>query len=432
MVAEQYPWPAVDGYRQRLHHMVAGLGAAGSVEVLALDRRPEVPDGSTATDSPPAGVTEVVPVPTGDEASVRDWLPRWARDGVPRRVLGPDWSAMRRELDDRLSTGDPVELIWCSHVDTWFPLADLVEPAVRRRSDAAAAPAVVVDFDNLEHLALRLRRTTPPRFAPGAAVPDKVRTTGRWAVSRGFDLVDERRWDRLQRRCAEAVDRVVVCSDLDVTRSGCANAVRIGNGATAPDAAALQVDRTELRGERPTLFFVGALDYEPNAEAVEWFVRDVFPAVRAAVPDARVRIVGRGADRVAWVADEPGVELLGPVADLGVELAGADASIVPIRVGAGTRLKVVEALANRLPLVTTTVGSEGIEVRDGREALVRDDAAGFAAACATVLGDGAMRQRLADAGAELFTRRYDWSGIEAQVAELARQVVTRRRPGSSE
>jgi polysaccharide biosynthesis protein PslH len=106
-----------------------------------------------------------------------------------------------------------------------------------------------------------------------------------------------------------------------------------------------------------------------------------------------------------------------------VELDAADVSIVPIRVGAGTRLKVVEALANRLPLVTTTVGCEGIAVGDGDHALIADDAVGFAGACEQLIGDGALRQRLADAGAELFARDYDWRGIEARVAELARRVA---------
>jgi glycosyltransferase involved in cell wall biosynthesis len=171
------------------------------------------------------------------------------------------------------------------------------------------------------------------------------------------------------------------------------------------------------------MFFVGALDYEPNTEAVEWFVREVLPRVRAQVPDACVRIVGRGAERVAWAAEVPGVQLVGAVPELAAELDRADVSIVPIRVGAGTRLKVVEALANRLPLVTTTVGCEGIDVRNGHDALIADDAASFAGACVRLLSDGALRQRLADAGAELFARRYDWDGIEATVAELARSTV---------
>lgn len=421
MVAEQYPWPAVDGYRQRMHHLIAGLASVGDVEVVALDRRPVGVD--TEDEGRPDGV-EAVGVRNGGDAGLRDWLPRWARGGMPRRVLAPDWTTVGDELRRRLSTGAAVDLVWFSHVDTWFPLHGLVDAAVAARGDRTPPPAMIVDFDNLEHLALRLRRTTPPRFAPGAGASDRARTGVRWAMSRGFDLVDERRWDRTQQDCAAHVDHVVVCSDLDVARSNCANAVRIGNGATAP--ASVLADRTALRGEVPTMFFVGALDYEPNTEAVEWFVRDVLPGVRRSVPTARVRIVGRGAERVDWVRSEPGVELVGPVEVLADELDRADVSIVPIRVGAGTRLKVVEALANRLPLVTTTVGCEGIDVRDGVEALIRDDAASFAEACISLLTDGDRRQRLADAGAELFAQRYDWAGIEAAVADLATSTVSRR------
>jgi glycosyltransferase involved in cell wall biosynthesis len=419
VVAEQYPWPAVDGYRQRLHHLVAGLARAGSVEVVALDRRPEGLEH--AAEERPEGVEDVAARRGGPDAGLRAWLPVWARGDMPRRVLAPDWSAVAAEVRRRVGTGAPVELVWYSHVDTWFPLHDEVAAAVASRRDGSAAPAEIVDFDNLEHLALRLRRSTPPRFAPGAGAPAKVRTVGRWGVSRAFDLVDERRWDRTQRACAAAVDHVVVCSDLDVDRSGCPNAVRIGNGASAPEH--VHADRTGLRGAAPTMFFVGALDYEPNTEAVEWFVREVLPQVRAEVPDACVRIVGRGAERVAWAAEVPGVQLVGAVPELAAELDRADVSIVPIRVGAGTRLKVVEALANRLPLVTTTVGCEGIDVRDGHDALIADDAASFARACVRLLSDGALRQRLADAGAELFARRYDWDGIEASVADLARSTV---------
>ncbi len=203
-----------------------------------------------------------------------------------------------------------------------------------------------------------------------------LRTVARWAGSRAFDLVDEGRWDRIQRAAAAQVDAVVVCSELDRTRSGCPNAVVVGNGATAP--VAVHPDRRELRGATPTMLFVGALDYEPNADAVDWFVREVFPLVRRRRPDAAVRIVGRGADQVGWVREVDGVELVGPVDDLAVELAGADVAIVPIRVGAGTRLKVVEALANHLPLVTTTVGCEGIDVTDDVSARLADDAEGFA------------------------------------------------------
>ena len=134
-----------------------------------------------------------------------------------------------------------------------------------------------------------------------------------------------------------------------------------------------------------------------------------------------------GSSRVAWVGDIEGIELVGSVASVEPELQAADAAIVPIRVGAGTRLKVVEALANRLPLVTTSIGGEGIDLTDGQDALIADDAEAFASACARVLTDGQLRQRLADRGAELFEARYDWDRIEAGIADLAKAVVNEHR-----
>ena len=168
------------------------------------------------------------------------------------------------------------------------------------------------------------------------------------------------------------------------------------------------------------LNFVGALDYEPNTEAVEWLVRDVVPVLRAERHDAVVRIVGRGADRVAWVAGVPGVELVGEVDDVTVELARADVSVVPIRVGAGTRLKVVEALAHRLPIVTTTVGCEGIDVRNGTTALVADDAVAFAEACIRLLRDPDRAARLGAAAREACLRHFGPEGVERRWAALLR------------
>lgn len=408
MVAEQYPWPATDGYRQRLHHLIAGLAEVSTVDVVSLDR-----SGATeVAPSPIPSLGTVVAAP-GTETGIRTWGRTWLRSPAPRRVLGPVWDAARDALVELLATNGRPDLVWYSHVDTWWPLHDLLE----------GVPAIV-DFDNLENLALRLRRRTPPRFSPGADLTEKARGTGRWATSRAFDVVDERRWDRLQRSVADRVDRVVVCSELDAGRSGCANAVVVPNGADpAPGAT---IDRTALRGTDPTMLFVGALDYEPNTEAVEWFVREVLPSITARAPRARVRIVGRGGDALAWVAQVPGVDLVGAVPEIADELDRADVSIVPIRVGAGTRLKVVEALANHLPLVTTTVGCEGIALTDGVDALLADDPRTFADACLRLIEEPELRQRLADAGAELFASRYDWAHIQGDVGRLALEVAGSR------
>ena len=401
-VAELYPWPAIDGYRQRLEHMLAGLSRAGTVDLFALAPA----EGDAAQPPADSAVAQLVTAPTVLRPT-GEWMRSWPGSEQPRRMLGFDWTEARREL----AAWDPQpDVIWYSLLDTWVAVSDLF-PNV---------PAVV-DFDNLENIHMLLRRRTLPQFAPGAPVLAKARASARWAASRSMDLVDERRWDRLQRRCAADVANVVVCSGLDVARSGCGNAVAVPNGADAP--ADVDADRRPLRGDAPTMLFVGALDYEPNTDAVDWMVRDVLPLVRRRMPEAVLRIVGRGAERVAWVADRAGVDLVGEVDEIRPALDGADVSIVPIRVGAGTRLKVVEALAHRIPLVTTTVGTEGIEVQDGTHGLIADDERSFADACLRLLSDGEERQRLSEAGAALFEDRYTWDAIGERVAALAASVA---------
>ena len=406
VVAELYPWPAVDGYRHRLSQIIGGLAEAGTVDVVGL-RRPASPEPAS---SPWAGVERTLAPAVGPELGVRDWLGDWLRGGPPRRVLSTDWTGPIAELRDW--RGGDHDLIWYSHVHTWWPVHHLFP----------STPAIV-DFDNLEHLALRLRRRSPLRVEPGTGPSGRARAAARWVTSRGFDLVDERRWDALQRRCAAEVDRVVVCSELDAERSGVSNVTVIANGAeSVPDAI---TDRRQLAGDRPTLGFVGALDYEPNTEAVGWFVREVFPIVRDHHPGVRFRVVGRSPGPVEWIRDVPGVDLIGPVDDVRAELDRTDVSVVPIRVGAGTRLKVVEALAHHLPMVTTTVGCEGIDVIDGRSALIADDARSFADACLRLIDAPELRQSLADAGAQVFVDGYTWPGIRRRVAELATTVAGR-------
>lgn len=401
VVAEAYPWPAIDGYRQRLAHMITGLTVAGTVDVFALvDRHGE--------EAPPGlpGLGRVVSAPRHDRG-VSGWLGEWLGGDRPRRVLEFDWTEAHREL---AAWGPQVDLVWYSHIDAWVATSDLF----------AGVPAIV-DFDNLENLMLRLRRRSGPQLAGSQAISERLGVIGRWGISRAFDIVDERRWTRLQQRCGAAVDRVVVCSELDAQRSGLGNAVVIPNGSNEVHGAV--TDRRLLRGDHPRMIFVGALDYEPNADAVRWFVTEVLPLVRRRLPGARLAVVGRGSDMLGLPGQVPGLEVVGEVADLGPELLAADISVVPIRLGAGTRLKVVEAMANHLPMVTTTVGCEGIALRDGTHALVADDPRRFADRCLRMLTDGTIRQELADNAAQLFSDRYRWSSVEAKVSELAREVA---------
>ena len=407
-VAEVHPWPAVDGYRLRLANLIEALAANGPVDLLCLD-------GSATERGPaPAGV-RVINAPESPESPASTWMPRWLGSSEPRRLVRRNFPEARRILTELGSVGSDVvrpDVVFFSHVDSWARTWDLID-----------APAIV-DFDNLENLLLAGVRELGPVLGPEPSLADRAAAALRYAVASGFNRADERRWEETQRRVASCVNRVLVCSELDVGRSGCPNAVVAPNGyelGWTPADHAVVADP-----EHPVLLFVGLLSYSANTDAVQWFATDVMPLVLARVPGAEFRIVGRGSEAVTHLAGLPGVSLVGAVDSLEAELAAADVSVVPIRSGAGTRLKVIEAMANRLPMVSTTIGCEGIEVVDGEHLLIADDAAAFADACCELVTDAGRRTTIIEAAETRFLDRYQWSQVRAGVAELARTVAGER------
>ena len=354
--------------------------------------------GVPVGDPPPDGVRLLRPSVTRRGRSAR--LLAWARSDIPRIMLG-------RTVDEAHSRARPwladaYDLQYLSHLDSWYLSGSLVD-----------APAIV-DLDNLENLATRASRRLRP------AVPD-VRLWAKWLGRQPFDLVDERRFERTQLRCARDVATVTLCSHLDVERSGMSNAVAIPNGYELAWPA--RQDRAASVGDPATVLFVGNMFYGPNLDAARWFAAEILPALRQLHGEVSFRVVGVGGHEFRDLRGIDGVVVTGPVDDLRDEIDRADLAVVPIRFGAGTRLKVVEALANRLPLVTTTIGSEGIEVVDGQHALIADDAATFAAACARALDDAELRSRLIAEGERLFDSTYRWELIRAELAALACQVA---------
>lgn len=174
------------------------------------------------------------------------------------------------------------------------------------------------------------------------------------------------------------------------------------------------------RGAAPMLLHVGTMFYPPNADAVRWFASEVFAHVRAAIPDARFVVVGARppADIAALHDPARGIEVRGYVADIAPLIAEAAATVVPTRAGSGMRVKILEAMATGLPVVTTTVGAEGIRVVSGRHLLIADDAAAFAAATIRLLSDPALRARLRDEARALAIEQYDWRVTGAMLRAL--------------
>jgi glycosyltransferase involved in cell wall biosynthesis len=163
---------------------------------------------------------------------------------------------------------------------------------------------------------------------------------------------------------------------------------------------------------------MGTLKYRPNVDAVTFLLDDVVPEVRRCCPDAVLTIVGDGEDADLERFRRPGVVVTGRVPDVRPYLAGAAVTVVPVRIGGGTRLKVVEALAMRKAVVSTTLGCEGLAVRSGEHVALADDAESFAAAITRLLGDPQERSRLGLAGRSLVVERYSWAHACKRLEEL--------------
>jgi len=168
------------------------------------------------------------------------------------------------------------------------------------------------------------------------------------------------------------------------------------------------------------LVFVGALDWAPNIDGVDWFQREVLPLILRRRPDCAVAIVGRKPPRAIQelTARYPGIQVTGTVPDVRPWLWGSKVSIVPLRVGGGTRLKIFEAMAAGVPVVSTTVGAEGLGARDGDTIRIADAPEDFAAACIALLDDPAQRERLRNRALQMVTEQCSWEAVASAFEKL--------------
>jgi glycosyltransferase involved in cell wall biosynthesis len=175
------------------------------------------------------------------------------------------------------------------------------------------------------------------------------------------------------------------------------------------------------------------MDWMPNEDAAVWLMREILPRVRQAVPAARLTVVGKSPSaflrRLAAAVGQAAVT--GRVDDVRPYLERARVVAVPLRVGGGTRIKIFEAMAARRPVVSTTIGAEGLPVAHGRDVLIADGDADFAEAVVQVLTDDRLAERLAGAGRELVEERFDWTQAAAAFDALLQRATSLQPSGFS-
>jgi glycosyltransferase involved in cell wall biosynthesis len=174
--------------------------------------------------------------------------------------------------------------------------------------------------------------------------------------------------------------------------------------------------------ERPIVMFLGSMDWEANIDAVDYFCRDIWPAVRRAVPGARFRIVGRAPHARVLRLASASVEVTGRVASVIDYLKDTAVFVVPLRIGGGTRLKIFEAMAAERAVVSTSIGAEGLDVRDGQDIVLADSPDRFSEAVIGLLRDRERRHQLGQAAGRT-AERYDWSSIARDFEDVLRRAI---------
>jgi glycosyltransferase involved in cell wall biosynthesis len=385
------PAPLDRGQNVRIHNIVAGLARQFRVTLV-------VPDGpGLAQDCPLwSAVERVVAVPRAARGATAGELLRFiARHRVLLRPAVVSALQPYRQVVDRLPL-DEYSAIWVERTQ----LAVLVRRLGRR---------VVVDFDDLEHRA-RIRK-----LRRGLSGPQLVR-----------EVVQAVRMFVREIVLARSYGCCAVASDADVAylrRWGLRTAAILPNGAATPAPSGSHPAGRVGPIREGRLVFVGNLGYEPNVDALAHFEENIRPALDRIGVAVELTAVGPGVSD-ALAARLPRVHFRGFVPDLAAELDRSDISVVPLRLGGGTKLKVLDAMAAGVPVVTTSIGAEGLRVQDGVHLLVADSPEDFAAAVARLLGDRILAAELGEHGRRLVEQEYSWRAVQDRAVALVTSVVT--------
>ena len=168
----------------------------------------------------------------------------------------------------------------------------------------------------------------------------------------------------------------------------------------------------------PSILFCGALDYSPNVDAIDWFVDQIWPSVHKQMPQARWKIIGKSPDaRSKRWAKSAGVEFIGEVDDVRPYYQSSWLQVVPLRIGGGTRLKIVESLGMCCPVISTTLGAQGLDLTDGKDIVLADTEAAFAEAIVRILKDPAKRSSMEQSGLVAVRENYRWEQLGEKLNE---------------
>jgi polysaccharide biosynthesis protein PslH len=317
---------------------------------------------------------------------------------LPYAIAKYKSSEMRARINERLSKGD-IDVLIC----------DFLTPAVNLdfRFDC---PTVLFQH-NVEAMIWKRHYQVQKNDVK------KVYLYAQWLKMRAFEERLCRKFDAVIAVSAEDRDQMRSDYSLDA----------VFDVPTGVDTDFFKPTGTPDR-DPMNLVFTGSMDWLPNDDAIRYFTDDVLPIVRRQIPNVSLSVVGRNPSPylTELASKDPSINVTGRVDDVRPYMEKAAAYIVPLRIGGGTRLKIYEAMAMEKPIVSTTVGAEGLPLQVGAELLLADNAKAFAEAVVKILKEPELAERLATCAARTVRERFGWQGVAADFSQICENTLERR------
>ena len=393
--APRVPWPLDTGAKLRNYHLARVLGEQAQVTLLAFTQTRDPAERRIEA-------YESVVTVRRDGAYSIDKVIRGALGRTPLPLLNYTTLEMRTALAAVLiEHAYDVVQVESIHLMNYLP--DIFA--------APSRPLIVCDWHNIESGLMR-----------------QYGSRQRNVARRAYAKKTARLMNEFERRALDEFHAHLVVSEEDARRLRAlkpeARIFVIENGV---DAASFSASGESLKTR---VVFVGSMDYHANIDGVIQFAHEVWPLIRKTHPELIFTIVGRNpSSRVRSLSAIEGIEVTGSVVDVRPYYHEAIAAVVPLNVGGGSRLKILEAMAAGVPVISTPRGAEGLTVEDGQNILLRDTAQ-LAATVAEVIDDSELRGRLIDGGQQLVNEHYDWSRVGGKLFQLYTQLLDERAGGS--
>ena len=404
-------WPAISGARLRDYHLARALASRSSLTYLGFTTgEGRSPAKEWREIAASLGGAECILIQRDGGFSARN-LVRGLIGPLPVSVWNYTSEAMKAELA-RLLEQQPFDVVQFeqAHLFAYLDVIRRAKQPVR----------VICDWHNIESEVIE-------RYARTArGVPRRLYAARTAGLLRG---VEERLLDQCEGH--------VVCSERErqqlLERVPEALVHVVGNGVDVDFHSDAQIERAcrcrpgIANWSRESIVFVGSMDYHANIDAALFFAKEVWPRLRARRSSLRFVIVGsRPAPEIMALARQPGITVTGTVDDVRPYYRTALAVVIPIRVGSGTRLKALEAMAAGVPVVSTTVGIEGIEIIPGENVVLADSGEELAQAVLRLSECETEWQRLAAGGRALVRARYDWRALGESLYRFHEQISKQR------